>query len=222
MANYWKVGAGSGLIAGIIGGIMRTAKMKQTLQQILDLAEVKIDGTDPWDIQIHDDRFYQRVLAQGSLGLGESYMDGWWDCPKLDELFYRILKAELQKKVRGRGIVKAVLTAKLINLQSQSRSFEVGRRHYDLGNQHYEKMLDKRMVYSCGYWKNADNLDEAQEAKLELICRKVQLESGMKVLDIGCGWGSFARYAAERYGVKVFGITVSKEQVKLGLFLLGL
>ncbi len=201
---------------GVIGEIMRNAKLKQTVQQIFDLADVKIDGPDPWDIRIHDDRFYQRVLARGSLGLGESYMDGWWDCQKLDEFFYRILKTELYKKVRGREIIKAVLTAKLINLQSKSRSFEVGKRHYDLGNKHYENMLDKRMVYSCGYWRNADNLDDAQEAKLELTCQKIQLKPGMKVLDIGCGWGSFAKYAATRYGVSVVGVTVSKEQVKLG------
>jgi len=195
---------------------MRNPKLKQTVQQILDLADVRIAGNDPWDIQIHNDRFYKRVLARGSLGLGESYMDGWWDCQKLDELFYRILKAELNKKVRGREIYKAVLTAKLINLQSQSRSFEVGKRHYDIGNKHYENMLDKRMVYSCGYWKKADNLNAAQEAKLELICQKINLKPGMKVLDVGCGWGSFAKYAATRYGVSVVGVTVSKEQVKLG------
>jgi len=195
---------------------MSNVKLKRTLQGILDLAGVKINGENPWDIQVHDDRLYQRILAQGSTGLGESYMDGWWESLELDEFFYRILKAELQKKVRGRGIIKAVLTAKLTNMQSKSRSFVVGKRHYDLGNQHYMNMLDKRMVYSCGYWKDANNLDEAQEAKLELICRKTQLKPGMRVLDIGCGWGSFARYAAEKYGVSVVGITVSKEQVKLG------
>jgi cyclopropane-fatty-acyl-phospholipid synthase len=201
---------------GLIGGEMGNAKMKQTIQQILDLAEVKINGTEPWDIQVHDDRLYRRILAQGSVGLGESYMDGWWDCSALDEFFYRVLKAELQKKVRGRGFIKAVLVSRLTNLQTKPRSFIVGKRHYDLGNKHYENMLDKRMVYSCGYWKDADSLDEAQEAKLDLICRKVELKPGMKVLDIGCGWGSFAKYAAERYGVSVVGITVSKEQVKLG------
>jgi cyclopropane-fatty-acyl-phospholipid synthase len=77
-------------------------------------------------------------------------------------------------------------------------------------------MLDRRMNYSCAYWKNGHNLDEAQENKLELICRKIDLKPGMHVLDIGCGWSAYGKYAAEKYKVKVSGITVSKEQVELG------
>ncbi len=190
-------------------------KLKQTVQSILDLAGIRINGDNPWDIEVHDERFYQRVLAQGSLGLGESYMNGWWDCAKLDEFFYRVLKENLEEKVREKQVFLNILKAKLINFQSESRAFEVGERHYDIGNELYELMLDKRMVYSCGYWKNTETLDDAQESKLDLSCRKLGLEKGMKVLDIGCGWGSFAKYAAEKYEVKVIGITVSKEQVEL-------
>jgi len=194
---------------------MKNLKWKKLNRDILDLASIKINGNNLYDIQVHDNRFYQKVLAQGSLGLGESYIDGLWDCAKLDEFFYKILRVDLEKKVRGKGILRKVLKAKLINLQSKSRAFEVGKKHYDIGNELYKQMLGKRMVYSCGYWKKAKNLDQAQEAKLDLICKKVGLKKGMKVLDIGCGGGSFAKYAAEKYKVKVVGITISKEQAKL-------
>jgi len=195
---------------------MTNDKLKQTVQRILNIAYIKINGNNSWDIKVHDDRFYQRVLAEGSLGLGESYMNGWWDCKRLDEFFYKILKADLSKKVKNSRQVKLnILKAKIFNLQSKSKAYNIGERHYDIGNKLYQNMLDKRLVYTCGYWKNAKNLDEAQKAKLDLVCKKIGLKKGMKVLDIGCGWGSFAKYAAEKYKVKVVGITVSKEQVKL-------
>jgi len=192
-------------------------KLKKTAEELLSLAGVEIDGTHPWDIQIHNDDFYRRVLSQGSLGLGESYMDGWWDCEELDEFFYRIIRADLEHKVRlnWRLLLKAIW-ARIYNLQSRRRAFQIGERHYDLGNDLFENTLDKRMVYSCAYWRNASTLDQAQENKLDLICRKIGLKAGMRILDIGCGWASFAKYAAEKYGAEVIGITVSKEQVELG------
>jgi cyclopropane-fatty-acyl-phospholipid synthase len=186
-------------------------------QEVLSLADVKINGDRPWDIQIHNDRFYQRVVSQGSLALGESYMDCWWDAKALDQFFCKILAAELDKKVRENWrLAVTFLKARLLNPQRPSRAFKIGEHHYDIGNELYTAMLDKRLVYSCGYWKQASNLDEAQEAKLDLICQKLGLNRGMRVLDIGCGWGSFAKYAAEKYGAEVVGITVSREQVELG------
>lgn len=186
--------------------------MQDTVQNLLAQADIQIDGDRPWDIQVHNPQFYSRVLGTGSLGLGESYMDGWWDCQALDQCLCKILKAGLSEKVISLREKMHVLVARVTNQQRKSRAFEVGERHYDIDNDLYEKMLDKRMVYSCGYWKQAETLDEAQEAKLELICQKVQLRPGMRVLDIGCGWGSFAKYAAEQYQVEVMGVTVSKEQ----------
>ncbi|UCD05306.1 MAG: cyclopropane fatty acyl phospholipid synthase [candidate division WOR-3 bacterium] len=190
--------------------------LKKTAEELLSLAGVEINGRNPWDIQVHNDNFYQRVLSEGSLGLGESYMDAWWECKALDQFFYRIIRADLEHKVRlhWRLVLKA-LWARVFNLQSRRRAFQIGERHYDLGNDLFMNMLDKRMVYSCAYWKNARSLDEAQENKLELICRKIGLKQGMRVLDIGCGWGSFAKHAAEKYGAEVAGITVSKEQMAL-------
>lgn len=196
---------------------MSVNKYKSLVKELLSLADIEINGSNPWDIQVHDERFYKRALAEVELGLGESYMDGWWDVEKLDEMIYRIIRADLQNKVK-RNIKIAFQLAGfyLINMQARHRAFIIGERHYDLGNDLFRNMLDKRMNYSCAYWKSAANLDEAQENKLELICKKLYLEPGMRVLDIGCGWGAFGKYAAEKYRVEVVGITVSKEQVALG------
>jgi len=196
---------------------MNNKGLKTVVQEILNTADIKIDGGNPWDIKVYDDKFYRKVLDQGSLGLGESYMEGLWDCKKIDELIFRILNKELTNKVNHKGILWAILKSKLLNLQKKSKAFEIGKKHYDIGNDLYQYMLDKRMVYTCGYWKKAKNLNQAQEDKLELVSypEKIGLKKGMKVLDIGCGWGSFAKYAAEKYNVKVIGISVSKEQVKL-------
>ncbi len=194
---------------------LKQARLKQTLEALLTGTDIKINGGRPWDLQVHDPRFYNRVLGGGSLALGESYMDQWWDCAALDQLFFRVFKAGINRKVVPFGDKINILVARVINWQNTARAFRVGKRHYDIGNDLYIKMLDKRLVYSCAYWKNAQTLDEAQEAKLELICKKLALAPGMTVLDIGCGWGSFAKYAAERYQVEVVGITISKEQVTL-------
>ncbi len=195
---------------------MKSPGQKRLVHQLLDLAGVQIDGHAPYDIQVHNLDFYPRVIAGGSLALGESYMDGWWDCEALDQFFERILAARLDKKVcKSKALLRAAVTARLTGMHGRARAFEVGRRHYDIGNDLFTVMLDRRMNYSCAYWQEADTLDQAQEAKLELTCRKLGLEPGMRVLDIGCGWGGFAIYAAEKYRVEVTGVTVSSAQVKL-------
>jgi len=188
---------------------------KQIAEEILLEADVKIDGKRLWDIKVKDDNFYSRVLSGGSLALGESYMDGWWECRAIDKFIEKILKAKLNKKIISKDFILNLIKAKILNLQKKSRAHIVGEKHYDIGNNLYRNMLDKRMIYSCGYFKNAKILEKAQEDKLELICRKIKLKKGMTVLDIGCGWGGFAKYAAEKYKAKVLGITISKEQAKL-------
>lgn len=195
---------------------MGTDKYKRLVEEILYPASIIVNGNNPWDIQIKDDRFYKRVIKEGSLGLGESYMDEWWECERLDEFFCKLLPSNPEEKVkRNLKIILHALPAVVFNLGSKSRSFQIGERHYDIGNELYRHMLDRRMIYSCGYWKDASDLDSAQEAKLDLICRKIGVKPGDKVLDIGCGWGGFAKYAAEKYGASLVGITVSKEQVSL-------
>jgi len=193
-----------------------TSDYKKTAEKLFALADVKIDGDRPWDIQVYNNNFYKRVLAGGSLGLGESYMDGWWDCADLDQFFCKVIEARLDRHIRKdpRALFMAI-RAKFFNLQTSKRAFQIGERHYDTGNDLFTGMLDKRMVYTCGYWKNAKTLDQAQEAKLDLVCKKLGLKPGQKILDIGCGWGSFIKFAAQRYKVKCVGITVSKEQAEL-------
>jgi cyclopropane-fatty-acyl-phospholipid synthase len=179
-------------------------------------AGVEINGRRNSDVQIHNHKFFSRVALGGSLGLGEAYMDGWWDCEHLDEFFTQLLSSDAADASSHKWpSLWQDVYARIINRQSHRRAFEVGERHYDLGNDLYEAMLDKRMTYTCAYWKNAECIDDAQEAKLDLVCRKIGLSSGDRVLDVGCGWGSFAKFAAENYGAKVVGITVSKEQAEL-------
>jgi len=190
-------------------------KLHDRIEHLLSLADVRLNGSRPWDIRVYNDDLYEMVLQNGSLGLGEAYMDGWWDAPQLDEFICRVIRADLQNKVVSVKDVLCYLQALLLNQQCLKRSYTVGARHYDIGNDLYEKMLDRRMIYSCGFWQNAVNLDEAQEAKLDMVCRKLELRPGMRVLDIGCGWGGMARFAARHYGVEVVGITISREQVAL-------
>lgn len=192
-------------------------KSKQWIEQLVAQADIRINGDRPWDIVVRDDRFFDRVIRQGSLGLGEAYMEGWWDATALDQLFTRILSTHLEDHIPLTWTTTQMfLTAYFGNAQRGKHAFTIGKRHYDVGNELYQVMLDKRLMYTCGYWEKAQTLDEAQEAKLDLVCRKIGLQKGQRVLDIGCGWGGFARYAAEKYGAEVVGITVSKEQLALG------
>ena len=195
---------------------MSGSKAQTLFQTLFEPADVLINGSRPWDVQVHTPEFYDRVMSGGSVALGESYMDGWWDCEALDEFFSKILKCRIDD--RAKEMLKAytwdVLKAIFINAQKKARAFVVGKQHYDIGNVLFSKMLDPGLNYSCGYWHSAQTLDDAQNAKCELICRKIGLRPDMLVLDIGCGWGGFAKYAAENYGAEVYGITVSKEQVE--------
>ena len=176
-------------------------------------AGITLNGSGSRDLQVHDQRLYKRVFLQGMLGFGEAYMDGWWDVEVLDEFFTAVLVNEdnIGKPTTGLPFI-ASLRAALINLQKPSRAFHVGKKHYDVGNALFVAMLDSYMNYSCGYWKDADRLEIAQQAKMKLSCEKLMLEPGMTVLDIGCGWGSLAKYAAENYDVSVTGITISSKQ----------
>ncbi|WP_300711322.1 cyclopropane fatty acyl phospholipid synthase [Limnohabitans sp.] len=183
---------------------------------LLSTAGITVGGSQPWDMQVHHPATFDRILTRGSLGLGESYMDGWWDCEAVDEFIARILRARLDQQVGRAGWIWASLKARLTNLQSEQRAWQVGEVHYDLGNDLYEAMLDPSMAYSCGYWAQASDLQGAQQAKLDLICQKLQLRPGMSLLDIGCGWGSLMLFAAQHYGVQCVGLTISKEQARLG------
>jgi len=186
---------------------------KSVVMELLHDTGITINGNHPGDIKIYNEQFYSRILRGGSLALGETYMDLWWDCSALDVFFERLMWAHTEEKVKKnvRLILKLVL-AKIINFQTKKRAFDVGKKHYDLGNDLFEYTLDSKMNYTCGYWKEANTLEEAQLAKLDLVCRKLQLQPGMRLIDIGCGWGALAKYAAQKYQVEVVGITVSIQQ----------
>lgn len=195
---------------------MLSSWAKYYVEKLLIKSDIQINGSRPWDIQVHDERIFRRAILSGSLGFGEAYMDGWWSAPALDELVLRLIRSGIKQSADKNLItLLASIANTFTNVSRKSRAFIIGAHHYDIGNDLYERMLDKRLIYTCGYWKNAATLDEAQEHKLDLVCRKLGLAPGMRVLDIGCGWGGLAQFAAERYGVAVVGITVSKEQVKI-------
>lgn len=190
----------------------------EVLTDLLAGAGVAINGDAPWDIQIHDEQVYQEILTQGSLALGRTYMDGLWDSAQLDETFHRLLRAEIDRKLDGwtqLRLLGEILRHRLFNLQSPQRAFHVAERHYDIGNDVFEAMLDSSMSYSCAYWQGAANLEQAQRDKLDMVCRKLELRPGERLLEIGCGWGGLAQYAATHYGVHVVGVTISTEQQKL-------
>jgi cyclopropane-fatty-acyl-phospholipid synthase len=178
-------------------------------------ADIRVDGDRPWDVHVHDERLYAKVLATGTLGFGEAYMDGWWDCEAIDEMVARAQRADVAGRLASRLALVDGARAAVLNRQTRRRAKEVGRRHYDVGNDLYERMLDQRMIYSCGYWRAADDLDAAQDAKLALIAAKLGLEPGMRVLDIGCGWGGAAAYFAEHHGCDIVGVTISEQQAVL-------
>ena len=193
---------------------MENEAMSEILQRFLDQFGVQLNGTNPYDIHIVDPRMYQLRLSEPSLIAGETYMEGWWECDRLDELFFRIGRTQSQKSYYPWwSTTSHAIKSLLLNLQSRKRSKEVAERHYNLGNDLYEAMLGPTMAYTCGYWKDTDTLEQAQENKFDLICRKLQLKPGERLLDLGCGWGSFAKFAAERYGCEVVGVNISSEQV---------
>lgn len=195
-------------------------KLDTYVEELLLHADIKIGGDRPHDIQIHNNDLYARVLRDRELGLGEAYMDGWWTAKRPDQAITNILKVDLAEKVSfspsmAAAVMTDIVKYSIINRQSVERAKANAQHHYNIGNDLYELMLDKRMIYTCGYWKTAKTLDQAQIDKMDLICRKLKLKKGMTLLDIGCGWGGFSEYAAKEYGVKVTGITPAEEQVKI-------
>lgn len=192
---------------------MNILPFRSLLANLLDGTGVGIDGDRPWDITVNRQRFYRRVL-RGSIGIGESYMDGDWDCPALDELFRRVLAAGKSHSplLRAARVFKD-LQARLTNLQTRIRSQAVAEEHYDLDQRMYALFLGPWNQYSCCFFDGTDDLERAELLKLEMLCDKLEISAGDRVLDIGCGWGGFARYAASTRGCHVTGITLSDEQL---------
>src|SRR4029077_19863078 len=205
------------------------SRAQNVLTKLLAVADIQIDGPRPGDIpvhraplyhprprgiMVHPAPFFGPVLVSGTLGFGESYMDGWWDCEALDEMCCRANQARLDRRFAFRWPkLWALFTALIVNQQTVRRSRKVGRLHYDLSNEFFEAMLDPNMQYSCALFSEGDDLASAQLRKLDWICERLGLRPGLRLLDIGCGWGGLARHAARQYGCQVVGITISQEQV---------
>lgn len=189
-------------------------KRRKLVEHLLSFAGVRLDGPNPWDVRVNDERMFARVIRYKSLGLGESYMDGWWDCDRLDDFIHRILAAGIDRKLIGSlGLLLPAIPSLIFNRQDIQGSKEVAEHHYDLDNEFFMNFLDPYNQYSCAYFNDTPDLASAQLAKLDLICKKLDLTRTDSVLDIGSGWGGFARYAAERYGCSVTGVNISHEQV---------
>ncbi len=191
---------------------MASDRYRRQVEKMLGAGDIRLNGDRPWDVQVLNEDIFARVVAEGMLGVGEGYMDGWWTCEQLDEMICRAFRADFHRDIRPIKYLLFSLQARLMNLQRQARAYQVGKEHYDLGRDLYTAMLDPRMIYSCAYWRRATSLAEAQEHKLDLIARKLGLEPGMRVLDIGCGWGGALNYFAERYGISGVGVTISEDQ----------
>ena len=187
--------------------------MEQTVARLLEKADIMINGNRPWDMQVHTPKVFDRVISGGSLALGESYMDGWWSCEALDQFFHNLMCARLDKAIIPLRHKVHLATSRLLNMQTKFRSRTVAEKHYNLEADLFMSFLDPYNQYTCGYFRDTDDLDTAQIQKLDLICRKLQLKPEDRVLDIGCGWGGFAKYAAETYGCHVTGISISDAQI---------
>jgi len=189
---------------------------KELCLSILEKAGVPINSHEPWSIHVKNEKLWDRVASQHQLGLGEAYRDGWWECRAVDEMLTRLLTVDATSFLKPSiPLIASTLKSKLVNMQTKSKAAKNAKHHYNIGNDLYTRMLDSEMAYSCGYWQSAKTLDEAQIAKFDLICRKLKLEKGMTLLDIGSGWGGLLRHAVKNYGVIATGISPADQQIIL-------
>lgn len=172
------------------------------------------------EVQIHDPKFFSRVLSGGSRGTGESYMNDEWDSADLTSVFrIAALNQDMWQSLE-RGWARLTLPASRLyhwlNRNSRSQSRRNISAHYDLGNEFFELFLDPTMMYSCGVFENeTDTMEQASNRKNDLICQKLQLCPSDHLLEIGTGWGGFALHAAKHYGCRITTTTISKEQFEL-------
>ncbi|MEI6038929.1 MAG: cyclopropane fatty acyl phospholipid synthase [Actinomycetes bacterium] len=189
---------------------------KEMCLSILEKAGVSVNSSEPWSIHVHNEKLWDRVVSQHQLGMGEAYIDGWWDCENIDQMLTRLLSIDVLDLLRpSPTVLFHGMKSTFLNRQTKSKAAKNAKHHYNIGNELYKRMLDKEMAYSCGYWKDAKTLNQAQVNKFDLICRKLKLEPGMSLLDIGSGWGGLLRHAVKNYGVVGFGITPADEQIRL-------
>jgi len=185
---------------------------KQIIIRIFKISNIRIGN----DIIIHDKSTYRNIITKGSLGLGESYMKKKWDSPHLDILIAKLIKAGIHKNNFLGALTKFILWVKsvIFNLQDRKNSPLLSETHYNTGNHLFKSFLDPNMIYSCAYFKNTNDLAQAQLKKIKIVGNKLDLQPGEKVLDIGCGWGGTARILSEMFDVEVTGVSDSSEMIK--------
>ena len=200
-------------LGGLDGGQVRLTDVEGTWH-------LQGDGDAVIDLTVHSGRFYRRVLFGGALGAAASYIDGDWDCNALAALLRLLLRNQQHTGRFDRGAAGPMATiaraAQAIRANTRTGSRRNIRDHYDLGNELFRLFLDDSMTYSAGLFETADaSLEQAQTAKLDRICRKLDLQADHHVLEIGTGWGSFALHAARHYGCRVTTTTISTQQYEL-------
>lgn len=198
--------------------LIKNILTNNTKLQIINNKTSTISTNNNPDIIVNNNNFYTKLLKHGEIGLGESYVDKDWDSNNLEETLYNLIIN--QKKIENAIIKNSpnLIIKKLLDIPSDIFSTDNTKNdikfHYDIGNKLYENMLGKSMLYSCAYfYKQGLSLDEAQYAKLDLIAKKLNLKEGMRVLDIGCGFGTAAIYLSKKFNVNILGISLSKEQI---------
>jgi cyclopropane-fatty-acyl-phospholipid synthase len=184
------------------------------LKLLLAGADIEVGRSPSAEIIVHDDSFYRDVLTTGSLGLGDSYIDGKWDCEKIDELIYKILTLGIHQKLAPVYNIAGEIKRRALNLQSRERAKQVIEEHYDLPSEFYASFLDPYFQYTCARFEGTADLDKAQEIKMGNICKKLGLKAGDKVMDIGGGWGGLAHFMASNCGVEPTVVTLSKTQAE--------
>jgi len=189
---------------------------KSVALEILQAAGIPLNSSEPWSIHVHNEKLWDRVISQRELGFGESYIEGWWDCEAIDVMLTKLLSINVLKLLKPSPLLAFhAARSSLFNNQTKRRAAANAKHHYNIGNDLFSRMLDSEMAYSCGYWSKADSLAEAQLDKFDLICRKLDLQPGMRLLDIGSGWGGFLRHAVKNYGVTATGISPADNQINL-------
>ena len=167
-------------------------------------------------LAIHHDRVIRKFLTKGKLGFCESYLDGDWSSTNMTQFFTLMLRNEnyFKDTMLGKNWARAFeFLLHILRPNTKDGSKKNIYDHYDIGNDFYKEWLDPSMTYSSALFLDGiTDLAEAQTRKYEEICRRLNLKAGMHILEIGCGWGGFAEYAAAQYGVKISGITISPSQ----------
>lgn len=192
---------------------------KQVKEIISNTTKITINQKSSLNISVANSDFYRKVINKGELGLAESFMDGDWTTDNLYGVLLELQKNRDKISKHIKSNMFQILLFKIYYCIFRTNTRDTVKNnvshHYDIGNDLYRKQLGRTMQYTCAYYhKSKMTLNQAQDAKMKLIAKKLDLQPGMSVLDIGCGFGALAYYLVKRYSVKVLGVTLSEEQIK--------